>query len=430
MSGSGDRPCAGGSALSWHGSVSRAFLARCATGAASLGYGLLLAAVLSPESMGEFAFAVSVAVIGATVSKCGLDAYVLRRAAERPHASRRLALRCLSAAGLAGLLVSLACVAVGFDIRPGVAVSFGVMQLAVPFLAMSFVLAGLLKAADLPAAAVFLETGGWQTAMCACAILMLYAGSHSPLAVAVCFVAGSALTLAGFLAAALRLVAGSEPPTPVSGVPASGVPFREVAPLAAVSACHVLTRWSDVLWLSAWLDARTVAAYTICTRLAGGIAFIDHAVNAVAAPRFARSHAHRETGDLRKELRRACAASGACGLLGAVAMALLAPFILARLGPPYADAAWVLQVAAGLMVLQVTLAPIGHVAAMSGRAADHLKALGVALALQQVAYLLLIPRFGMVAALVGFALPRVLAHLLTLEMLRCRGEFGARGRAA
>ena len=403
---------------------------RCATAGAGLGYGLLLAAVLSPESMGEFAFAVSVAVIGATVSKCGLDAYVLRHAAERPSAARRLALRCLPAAGLAGLLVSTACVAIGFDIRPGAAVSFGVMQLAIPFLAMSFVLVGLLKAADLPAAAVFLETGGWQTATCACAILMHYAGSDSLLVAAVCFAAGSALTFAGFLAATQRLVAGPESPTRGPGAPATGIPFLEVAPLAAVSVCHVLIRWSDVLWLAWWLDARTVAAYTVCTRLANGIAFIDHAVNAVAAPRFARSHADREKSDLRKELRRACAASGACALLGAVAVALLAPLILDRLGPPYAGAAWVLQAAAGLMVLHVTLVPVGHLAAMSGRAADHLKASGVALVLQQVAYLLLIPQFGMMAALAGFVLPQVLANLLTLAMLRRRGTFDARARAA
>ena len=46
------------------------------------------------------------------------------------------------------------------------------------------------------------------------------------------------------------------------------------------------------------------------------------------------------------------------------------------------------------------------------------------LALQQVAYLLLIPRFGMAGALVGFALPQALAGLFTLALLRRRQEFG------
>lgn len=419
-------PDTGGDSVNWYGSVSRVFLTRCASAAASLGYGLLLASVLAPESMGAFVVAVSVAVIAATVSKCGLDAYVLRRAAERPHIAWPLARRCLAVAGLAGLLVSVVCIAV----RPGADVTFGIMQLAVPILAMSFVLAGLLKAGDLPAAAVFLETGGWQTAMCACAILMHYAGSGSLLVAAGCFAAGSALTFAGFLAVALRLGRGPGPTARGPGTPEAGIRFREAAPLAAVAVCHVLIRWSDVLWLSWWLDTQAVAVYAVSTRLAGGIAFIDHAVNSIAAPRFARWHARLETGVLRTELRRACAASGAFGLLGAIAIAVIAPFVLDRVGPPYAEAAGILQIAAGLMALQVTMSPVGHLAAMSGRAADHFRAMGAMLALQQAAYLLLIPRFGMAAALVGFALPQLSANLLTLAALRRRGVLGPPARRA
>lgn len=395
---------------------------RCVGAMASLGYGLLLADVLSPADMGEFVLAVSVALIAATVAKCGLDVYVLRRAAARPDTAWRVASRCLTAAGLAGALFWAGSATIGPGLRPASALTFGVLHVAIPFLAMCYVLAGLLKARDFPAAAVFLETGGWQSAMCVCAILMRYSGSDSLLLVAACFAAGSALVFGGFLAAVRRLLPRLEPSASRRTAP-DAVRVREVAPFAALSVCNVLIRWSDTLWLGWWIDARAVAVYAICTRLAGGIAFIGHAVNTIAAPRFARHHGRAQLGALRMEFVRASAASAVFAVLAVAAVAFAGPFVLDFLGPPYADSAGILRIAAALMAVRVTLMPIGHLAEMSGRAVDHLKAAGAVLALQQVAYVLLIPRFGMAAALAGFALPQALACLFTLALLRRRREF-------
>lgn len=396
---------------------------RCVGAVASLVYGLLLADVLTPEDMGEFVLAVSVALIAATFAKCGLDVYTLRRAAARPEDAWRVASRCLTIAGLVGALFWIGSATIGTGLRAASSLTFGVLHAAIPFLAMCYVLAGLLKARDFPAAAVFLETGGWQSAMCVCAILMRYTGSDSLLLVAACFAVGSALVFSGFLTVVRRLIFGSELST--SGRPApDAMKVREVAPLAALSVCNVLIRWSDTLWLGWWIDARAVAVYAICTRLAGGITFIGHAVNTIAAPRFARHHGRAQVAVLRMEFLRACAASAVLAVLAVAAIAFIGPFILNRLGPPYAESAGILQVAAALMAVRVTLMPVGHLAEMSGRAIDHLKATGAMLALQQVAYLLLIPRFGMAGALVGFALPQALAGLFTLALLRRRQEFG------
>ena len=396
---------------------------RCVGAVASLVYGLLLADVLTPADMGEFVLAVSVALIAATFAKCGLDVYVLRRAATRPEDAWRVASRCLTVAGLVGALFWIGSATVGSGFRAASSLTFDVLHAAIPFLAMCYVLAGLLKARDFPAAAVFLETGGWQSAMCVCAILMRYSGSDSLLLVAACFAAGSALVFTAFLTAARRLTFDSHPPTPRRTAP-DAVRIREVAPFAALSVCNVLIRWSDTLWLGWWIDARAVAVYAVCTRLAGGITFIGHAINTIAAPRFARHHGQAQVGVLRMEFVRACAASAVIAVLAVAAIAFIGPFILNRLGPPYADSAGILQVAAALMAVRVTLMPVGHLAEMSGRAMDHLKATGTMLAVQQAAYLLLIPRFGMAAALVGFALPQTLASLFTLALLRRRREFG------
>lgn len=396
-------------------SRTRTFLVRCVGAVASLGYGLLLADVLAPAAMGEFTVAVSVAVIAATVSKLGLDAYLMRHAAVRPREAAGVTIRCLCAAGLAGALAWALCVWVGSSVRPGV--EFGVLLLGIPFLAMSYVLTGLLKAGDFPAAATFLETGAWQCAMCACAILMLIAGSDSPIVVAVFFAAGSALVFFVFLSVAGRLAFGGGPAA-WRERPAPDVRVREVAALAGVSVGNVLMRWSDALWLAWFLEAPEVAVYVVCTRLAGAIAFIDPAVNAVAAPRFARLHAQGDLRELRRELVRACAVSGAWGTVAAVAVALVGPLILGWLGPPYSEAAGLVRLAAAPMAAQVALVPVGHLAAMSGRAADHFRATALGLALQQAAFLLLIPEFGTVAALFGFALARILVYLLTLALLR------------
>lgn len=409
-------------------SVSRAFLARCAGAAASAAYGLLLADVLAPSAMGEFVAAVSVAIIAATFAKCGLDAYLLRRAAPNPQAAGPLAVRCAAAAGLVGAAFWLAA-AFGYEAGPGAGWAFGVFQVAVPFLAMSSVLIGLLKAGNLPAAAVFLETGGWQIALCACAILMRLAGGESLAVVALFFAGGAALAFAATVGGARRILLAPAAPASKSPDAGLGAAVRAVAPLAAVSVCQVIMRWSDVLWLAWWLDLRTLAVYTVCTRLANGIAMVGHAVNAVAAPRFARRHAHGETRALRADFRRAVAVSSGCAALGAVAVTALGPFVLEWLGPPYDDSAGLLAAAAALAAVHVALMPVGHLAAMSDRAADHLKATAAMLALQQAAFLLLVPRYGAPAALLGFALPQALANLLALALIRRRGETAPAGAA-
>lgn len=407
--------------LNWWDSVTRTLLVRCAGAVASLGYGLLLADVLAPAAMGEFTIAVSIAVISATVSKFGLDAYLMRAAAAQPRNALGITMRSLGAAGLAGVFAWWLCVWANSVLRPGAGAEFDVLLLGIPFLAMGYVLTGLLKAGDLPAAAVFLETGAWQTVMCACAILMHIAGSDSATLVAVCFAAGAALMFGAFLFVAARHVFQGE------SVPKnrpSSVRLREVAPLASIAIGSAVMRWSDTLWVAWWLDARDVAVYMVCTRLAAGVAIAENVVNAIAAPSFARRHERGETRALRREFRRACAVSGALAALGAVAVALLGPHALDWLGAPYSEASAILQLAAAAMVVQVALSPIGHLAAMSGRAPDYFKALGLALALQQLAFLLMIPRFGMAAALFGFALSRTLAYLITLALMRRRSGHG------
>ncbi len=408
--------------MNWRDSVSLAFLVRCVGAAGSLGYGLLLAGMLSPTAMGEFTVAVSVAIIAATVSRFGLDAYLMRCAACEPGELRFIASRCLAASCLAGILAWGICVWAGRGADFAAGPFFAILLLGIPFLAMSYVLAGLLKAGGLPAAAVFLETGGWQCLMCVCAILMYLAGSDSPFLVAVCFALGNALMFAVFLHVSWRASFGFG--LPARSVDSASRPgLREVAPLAGLSVGNVIMRWSDTLWIAWWLAPGEVAVYVVCTRLAGGIAFIDHAINAIAAPRFARQHQSGETQTLRREFLRACAMSGMFGALGAAAVALLGPYVLDWLGDPYSGAGLILRLAAVAMAVQVALVPIGHLAAMSGRASDHFKATILALALQQTAFLLLIPSFGMVAALSGFALSRIFAHLLTLAILRGRSEF-------
>lgn len=396
-------------------SGTRTFLVRFFGAVASLAYGLLLANILKPDAMGEFTAAVSVAVVAATVSKLGLDAYLMRYAAMRPRKAAGVTKRCLCASGLMGALAWVLCVWAGADFRPGADAAFDVLLLGIPFLAMGYVLAGSLKAGDFPAAAAFLETGGWQTVMCACAILMHITGSDSMILVAVCFAAGAALVFAVFFFVAARFVFRGESVTE-SGLPAARL--REVAPLAGASIGHVIMRWSDIMWVAWWLDARAVAVYMICTRLAGGIAMIDYAVNAIAAPRFARQHERGKTRALRRDFRRACATSGAFAALGAAVVAFLGPFILNWLGDPYSGASAILQLTAVAMAVQVSLSPVAHLAAMSGRATDHCAAVGLVLALQQLAFLLLIPGFGMTAALFGFALSRTFVYLITLALMR------------
>ena len=388
-----------------------------------MGYGLLLAYVLTPVAMGEFSVAVSAALIAATVSKFGLDAYLMRYAASHSQELQRVAIRCLCVAGFGGGIIWTLCVWAGIGLDVGMNTATISLLLGIPFLAMSYVLTGLLKASDFPATAVFLETGGWQSALCLLAVGMLVIGSDSLLVVAVCFTVSSVLVFAGCFLATRHRIFG----TRVAGQdvrPISSNELREVLALTGLNIGNVLMRWSDTLWVAWWLGPSEVAVYTICTRLAGGIAFIDNAVNAVSAPRFAHYFERRETEVLQREFKRACFVSGVWGVVGAVVIALFGPFFLDGLGSPYSEASDILLLAALAMAAQIVWVPIGHLSMMSGRALDHFQAIVIALLAQQLVFLLFIPKFGMMGAVFGFASSRILAYLITFLKLRRYDELG------
>jgi len=81
----------------------------------------------------------------------------------------------------------------------------------------------------------------------------------------------------------------------------------------------------------------------------------------------------------------------------------------------------ILLFAAMATVAQVVWVPIAHFAIMTGRASVYFKATTIALAVQQLAFLLFIPHYGVMAALFGFALSRMLSFLITFGVLRHRG---------
>ena len=406
--------------MNWQNTIAGTFVVRIFSAVASLGYGLLLANVLTPDAMGKFTIALSVIIIASVISKLGLDTYLMRDVASRSRDSYRMMVHCLCAAGFTGMSSGVLCAWVCITVYAMSDAAFVVLLLGIPFLAMIYVLAGLLKSVDLPATAVFLETGCWQTVLCLCTIMMHLFGYDSLLLVAVCFSAGLALIFVISFLLSWYLVLGHKVRNPNTSSTIAH-DFRELMAMTGLTVCGVIMRWSDTLWLAWWLDSQDIAVYVICTRLAGGIAIVDSAVNSVAAPRFARFFAGGKNRSLGRELRQAHTLSGVWGAVVAILIVLTGPFILAWLGPPYSESTNILLFATLATAVQVAWVPIGHFATMTGRASVYFKATVIALAVQQLAFLFFIPHFGVMAALFGFALSRILSFIITLGVLRHRG---------
>jgi len=136
---------------------------------------------------------------------------------------------------------------------------------------------------------------------------------------------------------------------------------------------------------------------------------------------FAQGHTWKSMASARRELRHACTISGVWGAVVAIMVILIGPLLMDWLGPPYSEATDILLFAAMATVAQVVWVPIAHFAIMTGRASVYLKATTIALAVQQLAFLLFIPHYGVMAALFGFALSRMLSFLITFGVLRHRG---------
>lgn len=189
--------------------------------------------------------------------------------------------------------------------------------------------------------------------------------------------------------------------------------LRFSLPLLAVSLFSMLSHWIDIVMLGLLSDSATVGLYHPAARTAGLLRSVLLAFGGIAAPMIAAAHARGDRGEVRSLYGLVTRWSLMAALLPAILLALFPSEVLGIFGSAYTAGARALFMLAASALLQAWFGLGSTVLAMAGRERLSLANQSVALLLQVLLHLLLIPRFG-----IDGAAASTLAVTLVLSLVR------------
>jgi O-antigen/teichoic acid export membrane protein len=154
----------------------------------------------------------------------------------------------------------------------------------------------------------------------------------------------------------------------------------------------------DTILLGALSSTTEAGLYAVASRVAIVVLFVMNALQSIGAPLFSEANAASRSAGLRKIVRTFNVFSVAAALPIATLLACFAEPVLGAFGPGFRDAAPVLQVLAGMQILNVLTGPVGALMSMTGRQNQLAVLLAGGLAVHVVLCLVLIPPFGALGA--------------------------------
>jgi O-antigen/teichoic acid export membrane protein len=228
---------------------------------------------------------------------------------------------------------------------------------------------------------------------------------------AVAFTIASYLTLAA-AALAARGVTGT---LRQAATVETGALIRFSANQWGASLAGVGLLWADTLLLGLWRPPADVAVYSIATRtVLFGMMFILP-IGIAFQPQIGRLYALSDHAGLYRMYGFATKWSTIAGCPPLLFLTLFAlPIVTLLYGPSYARGAWPLALLAIGQTVNAATGPCGHVVTMIGRADLVLKNSLIALVLNVVLNVALIPPYGMVGAGLAWGTSIVIWNLIRL----------------
>lgn len=188
--------------------------------------------------------------------------------------------------------------------------------------------------------------------------------------------------------------------------------WRFAAPRALSQVFQVMILWFDTLLIGALLGAREAGIYAAATRFLMVGTFIAEAIMQVVGPRISGLIS---SGEHRRAQQVYQSATGWQVLLiwpSFLAVGLFAPVLLGVFGGEFVDAAPVLVVLSGAMLLNSLFGPSDTVILMAGKSSLSLINTVISVCLNVGGNLLLIPRYGLIGAAVAWSVSILAAGLL------------------
>lgn len=198
-------------------------------------------------------------------------------------------------------------------------------------------------------------------------------------------------------------------PTPAPADVASeqrslGVEFWSyTGPRAVARICQVVLQRFDIILVAALVGPGPAAVYTAATRFIALGQLANHALAQVISPQLAAMLARDERAGAEFVLRRATQWLVALAWPGYLALIALAPWFMGIFGPAYEVGASSLVVLGVAMLVATAAGPLDVALLMAGRSTVSLVNMVVALAVDVIGCVLLVPRIGILGAAVAWA---------------------------
>ena len=389
------------------GSVSVAFIAS-----------LLYARTLGPHDYGLYAYVIAWTTLLAVPSGLGLPPYLVREGAKFPESLRALRgwadRRILISGALAGiLLAAFALIPQAADARP-----LFLIAAPLPLLAnLSVVRQSLLQAHGWIARSQWPQQLMAPTAtLVIVVVLWLLRGKLVPFEIMIATVACAWLALV-CNAMQLRSIAGratAEPPPKV-------LEIRRALPFMWLGAVYLLLSRTDLIMLGSLRGARDTGIYVVAARAAEALSLVMAAANTTLAPNIARLHKANDRAALQRLLTAAARRVMLATLpLAIVLIALASPLLTWLYGQEYAEGATALRILAIAQLVIVAGGPLGTVLDMSGFERVNLFSMTVAVVINGVLNLVLIPRFGITGAAASTLIGVLFARCVLWYQVRIR----------
>jgi O-antigen/teichoic acid export membrane protein len=393
---------------------------------------------LGGSGAGVFFSAAGVFTILANVTELGADTGAVRfvsrlRAQGRSADIKPLLLAAVVPAALAGIVAAIVCLAFAGPFaevfakdRPDDVAAF--LRLIAPFLPFATVASVAIAATrgfGTMKPFVAIESVG-KPALKPLLIAVVAAGGLTTAEVAVAWGAPEAVACAAALVVAGRLVLARPTPTTESTTEQRARPVGELArefwrfsaTRGVAAAFQVSVLWFDVLLLGRYRPSADVGIYGAASRMVTMGTFALQAIRLAIAPQIAALLARDDRAEAQTVYQTATWWLMAVSWPLFLTLAVFAPLVLGIFGPGYSRGDVALVILSLAMLVNLGTGNVTVVLLMGGKSSWNLVNTAVALTLNVVLNLVLMPRFGMEGAAVAWAVSIVVDNLLALIEVR------------
>lgn len=383
----------------------------------AFGASLIYARALGPHGYGLYAYVIAWAALLTILVGMGLPGYLLREGTKRPASIRWMRHWADRRVLLAGLAAAVLMACAYFVPEAAEARWLFVVAALLPLLSsLGSVRADLLRSRGWVARSQWPSLiAGPALMLMVLAILWAWRGRLYPIEL-VAGMLGSAFLVLVVNEFQLRRAA----PGPKI-LPDIKISIRAALPFMWLGGLYLLNNRVDLILIGTLRGAHDAGLYAVATRAATLVLFVSQAANMALAPRIASLY---HTGD-QVRLQRLITAAARRILIATLPLAILlvtaAWWLLYYLfGASFTPAARPLQILAGSQLAAVAIGSVGVILNMAGHERRSMVGLSIAVVLNIVLNLILIPRLGPEGAAIATGASIVFAQALMWYWIRRR----------